>query len=48
MARLMPRRPDRSWFERIGGCDPALDADALSDLIERLRACQARISAIVA
>ncbi|MDR9438008.1 MAG: glycosyltransferase family A protein [Halomonas sp.] len=36
----------RAWFERIGGCDPALDADALPDLIERLRACQARISDI--
>ncbi|WP_280550381.1 MULTISPECIES: glycosyltransferase [unclassified Halomonas] len=52
--RLRHRTPadtlcvSRAWFERIGGCDPALDADALPDLIERLRACQARISAIVA
>ncbi len=38
----------RAWFERIGGCDPALDAEALPDLIERLHACQARITAIVA
>ena len=34
----------RSWFERIGGFDPELEHDALPDLIERLRACQARIS----
>ncbi|MBS9405028.1 glycosyltransferase [Halomonas sp. TRM85114] len=33
----------RVWFDRIGGCDPSLDADALPDLIERLRACQARV-----
>ncbi|MBB3184125.1 hypothetical protein FHR95_001685 [Halomonas fontilapidosi] len=38
----------RAWFELIGGCDPALDADALPDLIARLRACQARIAAVVA
>ena len=52
--RLRHRTPadtlcvSRAWFERIGGCDPALDAEALPDLIERLRACQARISAVVA
>lgn len=33
----------RVWFDRIGGCDPSLDTDALPDLIERLRACQARV-----
>ncbi|MDI5891084.1 glycosyltransferase family A protein [Halomonas rhizosphaerae] len=38
----------RAWFERIGGCDPALDAEALPDLIERLHACQARITAAIA
>ncbi|PWV71789.1 hypothetical protein [Halomonas sp. A11-A] len=32
----------RAWFERIGGCDPALDDDALDELLERLRACGAR------
>jgi len=37
----------RDWFERIGGCDPTLDLDALPDLIGRLRACQARITATV-
>ncbi len=34
----------RSWFERIGGFDPELEHEALPELIERLRACQARIS----
>jgi hypothetical protein len=33
----------RVWFDRIGGCDPSLDTDALPDLIERLHACQARV-----
>lgn len=33
----------RSWFERIGGCDPELDGDALRELLERLHACGARI-----
>ncbi|MGM0782825.1 MAG: glycosyltransferase family A protein [Pseudomonadota bacterium] len=33
----------RTWFERIGGFDPALDQEALPNLLERLRACQARI-----
>lgn len=33
----------RDWFERIGGFDPALDADAHADLIARLRACQVRM-----
>lgn len=32
----------RAWFERIGGCDPELDDDALDELLERLRACGAR------
>jgi hypothetical protein len=34
----------REWFERIGGFDPQLGSDALPDLLERLRACQARVS----
>ncbi|MCE8021701.1 hypothetical protein HOP51_16515 [Halomonas sp. MCCC 1A11036] len=34
----------RTWFERIGGFDPQLGSDALPDLLERLRACQARVS----
>ncbi|MBZ0331925.1 hypothetical protein KZO25_16530 [Halomonas sp. ANAO-440] len=34
----------RRWFERIGGFDPELEYDAIPELIERLRACQARIS----
>ncbi|WP_139195469.1 hypothetical protein [Halomonas daqiaonensis] len=38
----------RTWFERIGGCDPALDTEAVPDLIERLRACHARITIVVA
>lgn len=52
--RLRHRTPadtlcvSRAWFERIGGCDPALDAEALPDLIERLRACQARMTTVVA
>ncbi|WP_458526585.1 hypothetical protein [Onishia taeanensis] len=33
----------RQWFERIGGFDPALDDTALEDLVDRLRACHARI-----
>ncbi len=33
----------RRWFERIGGCDDTLDRSALADLLERLRACGARI-----
>ncbi|MEQ6890158.1 glycosyltransferase family A protein [Halomonas sp. CS7] len=38
----------RAWFERIGGCDPSLDYGALSDLITRLHACQARVTAVEA
>lgn len=38
----------RVWFERIGGCDPSLDAEALPDLIARLHACQARVTAVEA
>ena len=38
----------RTWFERIGGCDPQLDSEALPDLLERLRACQARVSIEIA
>lgn len=38
----------RAWFERIGGFDPQLDSEALPDLLERLRACQARVSIEVA
>lgn len=34
----------REWFERIGGFDPQLGSDALPDLLERLRACQARVA----
>ncbi|MCC5882274.1 MAG: hypothetical protein JJU25_06495 [Halomonas sp.] len=33
----------RDWFERIGGFDPQLDSEALSDLLERLRACGANV-----
>ncbi|GHC38215.1 hypothetical protein [Aidingimonas halophila] len=33
----------RQWFERIGGFDPTLDDTAYQDLIDRLRACQARV-----
>lgn len=38
----------RAWFERIGGCDPSLDTTALTDLIDRLHACQARVAAVEA
>lgn len=38
----------RPWFERIGGFDPQLGNDALPDLLERLRACQARVSIEIA
>lgn len=34
----------REWYERIGGCDPRLDHDALPDLLTRLRHCGARIA----
>lgn len=34
----------RSWFERIGGCDPELDDRALGELLERLHACGVRIT----
>lgn len=34
----------RGWFDRIGGFDPVLEHQALPELIERLRLCQARIS----
>jgi hypothetical protein len=33
----------RDWFERIGGCDPELDKEAIGELVERLRACGARV-----
>lgn len=33
----------REWFDRIGGFDPSLDTKALPELLERLRACQARV-----
>ncbi|MGJ7459104.1 hypothetical protein ACR80S_14855 [Halomonas sp. MA07-2] len=33
----------RTWFERIGGCDAALDDAALDELLERLHACGARV-----
>lgn len=36
----------RRWFERIGGCDPSLDRNTLPDLLDRLRACQARVANI--
>jgi len=35
----------RSWFERIGGCDPGHDEGALDELVERLRACDAQFKA---
>ncbi|WP_416138354.1 hypothetical protein ACM26W_18150 [Halomonas sp. HK25] len=35
----------RSWFERIGGCDPGHDDGALEELLERLHACGARVKA---
>ena len=38
----------RAWFERIGGCDPSLDTEALPDLIARLHACQARVASVLA
>ncbi|SDM80138.1 hypothetical protein SAMN05192555_1204 [Franzmannia pantelleriensis] len=48
--RLWQREPEagtlcvrRDWFERIGGFDPSLDESAHSDLLARLRACQARV-----
>ncbi|MFO7647742.1 hypothetical protein [Halomonas campaniensis] len=34
----------REWFERIGGFDPELEASALPELVERLRACGARVA----
>lgn len=34
----------RGWFDRIGGFDPVLEHGALPELIERLQACQARVS----
>ncbi|PMR80922.1 hypothetical protein [Halomonas urumqiensis] len=53
LARWLPRlvRGDlnhtlcvsREWFERIGGCDPELEHSALTELLERLRACGARV-----
>ncbi|MDY7116505.1 hypothetical protein RAN53_09100 [Halomonas sp. SSL-5] len=51
-ARLLGRRQSdtaagiclaRHWYDRIGGCDPRLDRDAISDLVERLRHCGARL-----
>lgn len=33
----------REWFDRIGGFDPSLGLSALPELLERLRACQARV-----
>lgn len=33
----------RDWFERIGGCDEQCDRQALVELVERLRACRARV-----
>lgn len=33
----------RSWFERIGGCDPVHEDGALDELLERLRSCGARV-----
>ncbi|MCE8004498.1 hypothetical protein [Billgrantia ethanolica] len=34
---------DRTWFELIGGFDPQLDSEAPADLLDRLRACGARL-----
>ncbi|MGM0914627.1 MAG: hypothetical protein ACQEXC_11785 [Pseudomonadota bacterium] len=51
-ARLLGRRKPattagiclaRHWYERLGGCDPGLDRDALNDLVARLRHCGARL-----
>lgn len=55
LARLLrPHKPApivgicmaRHWYERLGGCDPQLDRDALNDLVERLRHCGARLEPI--
>nr|WP_298250402.1 hypothetical protein [uncultured Halomonas sp.] len=55
LARVLGRKqPDaaagiclaRHWYERLGGCDPLLDRDALDDLIGRLRLCGARLERI--
>ncbi|NWN84169.1 MAG: hypothetical protein HLX48_14440 [Halomonas sp.] len=57
LARVLGRKkPDtaagiclaRHWYERLGGCDPLLDRDALDDLIGRLRLCGARLEHITA
>ncbi|MDR5897382.1 hypothetical protein QC823_00015 [Halomonas vilamensis] len=32
----------RSWLERLGGFDPELDSDAISDFFHRLNACPTR------
>lgn len=51
-ARLLGRRKPattagiclaRHWYERLGGCDPDLDREALTDLVARLRLCGARL-----
>ncbi|MDR5902648.1 MULTISPECIES: glycosyltransferase family A protein [Halomonas] len=55
LARLLKRHKpapvvgicmSRQWYERLGGCDPQLDHDALDDLVERLRHCGARLECI--
>ena len=52
IARLLGRRMpadaagvclSRDWYDRLGGCDPRLDRDAIADLLERLRLCGARL-----
>lgn len=55
LTRWLPRRVrgdfhdtlcvSREWFERIGGCDPELEHTAITELLERLRACGARVVA---
>lgn len=34
---------ERTWFDRLGGFDPALDQRAIEDLAVRLKACRADI-----
>ena len=36
----------RTWFERLGGFDPELEAPALQDFLQRLYACPTRLKTI--
>ncbi|MCL7929973.1 hypothetical protein [Halomonas llamarensis] len=36
----------RSWLEKLGGFDPELDGDAISDFLHRLNACPTRWKAL--